>query len=162
MKQFFARGLVVMAGVVSLPGSFSHLPHRTATTAVPVPVPQQDSRLETLQNFFREIECPALQYAETFLEAADDNDLDWRLLPGIAYVESTCGKMAKNNNLFGWDSGRAGFPSPVAAIRSVAERLTHSPLYRNKSVDQILTTYNRNAEYAQKVKSVMQRIAASE
>ena len=159
MKQFFARGLVVMAGVVSLPASFSHLTHRSATA---VPVPHEDSRLGTLRSFFREIDCPALDYAATFLEAADDNDLDWRLLPGIAYVESTCGKVAKNNNLFGWNSGRTDFPSPAAAIHTVAHRLTHSPLYRNKGVDEILATYNRNAEYAQKVKSVMQRIAASE
>ncbi len=161
MKQFFARGLVVMAGVVSLPASLSHLPHRGAK-AVPSSESREDPRLHPLRSFFREIDCPAAAYAETFLEAADDNNLDWRLLPGIAYVESTCGKWAPNNNLFGWNSGRANFPSPVAAIRAVARRLTTSPLYRNKSVDGILSTYNRNAGYAQKVKSAMQRIAGSE
>jgi hypothetical protein len=74
-------------------------------------------------------------------------------------VESTGGKPARNNNIFGWDSGRAAFSSAIACIRSVAYSLSHSHLYRYKSVDGILRTYNPNAEYARKVKSVMLRIA---
>ena len=50
--------------------------------------------------------------------------LDWRLLPSLSFVESSGGKAARNNNLFGWDSGRAAFSSAAAGIRAVASSLS--------------------------------------
>jgi hypothetical protein len=91
---------------------------------------------------------------------ADEYALDWRLLPSLSFVESTGGKTGLFNNLFGWDSGRAHFDSPRAAIRSVGSHLAQSALYRSKSLDEILATYNPNQDYAQKVKSVMRQIAS--
>jgi hypothetical protein len=91
---------------------------------------------------------------------ADEYELDWRLLPSLSFIESTGGKASHNNNLFGWDSGRAHFSSPTEAIRRVGSHLAHSSLYRSKSLDGILTTYNHNQAYAQKVKSVMRQIAS--
>ena len=75
-------------------------------------------------------------------EAADHNALDWRLLPSLSYVESTGGKSARHNNLFGWDSGRAHFPSPIAGIHTVGYYLSHSDLYKDKALDKLLATYN--------------------
>ena len=131
---------------------------------MPAPAPEHrsDPRLETLRTFFRNAACPAVEYAAAFLEAADYNELDWRLLPSLSYVESTGGKSAHNNNLFGWDSGRAQFRSPIAGIQAVAYRLSHSNLYKDKELDELLATYNSNAEYGRKVKSVMRRIAPAE
>jgi hypothetical protein len=94
-----------------------------------------------------------------FLEAADRNSLDWRLLPSISWVESTGGKAAPHNNMFGWDSGRAHFASPVAGIDEVSYKLAHSAPYRAKDLDTVLAIYNPNADYAKRVKSVMRRIA---
>jgi hypothetical protein len=130
----------------------------------PAPVPdyRHDPRLETLRAFFHNADCPAELYSAAFLEAADYNELDWRLLPSLSYVETTGGKSARNNNLFGWDSGRAQFPSPVASIHAVGYRLAHSVLYKDKKLDKLLATYNPNLEYRRKVKSVMRRIARSE
>ncbi len=167
MKEFFARGLVVVAGVVSLPGAISHLPTRVPAPDYrndPNPNSQNanDPRLGALRRFFGKFHCPALAYAPEFVAAADAYSLDWRLLPSIAYVESTCGKAAHNNNYFGWDSGRADFPSPVAAIHAVGRRLARSAIYRAKSLDELLARYNPKPEYGRKVKSVMRRIAASE
>jgi hypothetical protein len=127
-----------------------------------VPDFRHDPRFSRLRNFFARSECPAANYTRAFLEAADRNALDWRLLPSISYVESTGGKFAVNNNLFGWDSGRAQFRSPAESIQTVGYQLTHSNLYRDKDLDGILATYNPSAEYAAKVKSVMRRIAPAE
>jgi hypothetical protein len=115
-----------------------------------------------LREFFGKPECPALAYSQVFLDAADRYALDWRLLPSISFIESTGGKATRNNNLFGWDSGRAQFDSPAAAIHAVGYRLSHSNLYKNKGLNDLLATYNRSAEYAQKVKSVMRRMALAE
>ena len=118
--------------------------------------------MKRLEKFFQRAGCPAQKYSYTFLEAADAYDLDWRLLPSISFIESTGGKAARNNNLFGWDSGRAEFASPAAGIHTVGYRLSHSSLYRHKDLDGILATYNPDAEYGEKVKAVMRRISSSE
>jgi len=118
--------------------------------------------LERIRTFFVTLDCPAWKYAATFLEAADDYALDWRLLPSLSYVETTGGKADHNNNLFGWNSGRASFTTPHAAIHTIGYTLTHAARYRDKDLDALLFTYNPRAEYAAKVKSVMRRIAPSE
>jgi hypothetical protein len=155
MFKLFSSGLAVFAGMVSLPASLA--PQR-----LPAPPPADyrgDSRSQALRTFFEKQDCPARQYVAEFLNAADRYRLDWRLLPSLAYVESTGGKAARNNNWFGWDSGRAHFSSAVAGIQEVGYRLTHSILYKGKDLDGVLSTYNRSAAYAVRVKSVMRQIA---
>jgi hypothetical protein len=157
MRKLITSGMFVM-GIVSLPVSMS----LSQARSTPPSDYRQDPRLQTLRNFFSKAECPAAKYSEAFLEAADAYELDWRLLPSLSFVESTGGKSARNNNLFGWDSGRAHFPNPIAAIHAVGYKLANSILYKDKSLDRLLATYNPNLEYAQKVKSVMRRISPSE
>ena len=156
MLRMITSGMFVV-GMVTLPVALS-----PRQTPAPAPDYRNDPRLETLRTFFRNADCPAAEYAAAFLEAADHNALDWRLLPSLSYVESTGGKSARHNNLFGWDSGRAHFPSPIAGIHTVGYRLSHSDLYKDKKLDKLLATYNPNVEYGRKVKSVMRRIAPSE
>jgi hypothetical protein len=156
MKKMIAGGLFVM-GVASLPVAIS--PSQAQTH--PVRDYSNDARMITLRNFFRRWDCPAEQYSTTFIEAADAYSLDWRLLPSISFVESSGGKTALGNNMFGWDSGRAQFASPAAGIHTVGYRLSHSDLYRAKNLDAILITYNPNPDYVQLVKTVMRRIHPS-
>jgi len=158
MLKFLSSGLV-LAGMVSVP--FALAPQRHFLDTPPAEN-RDDSRLDTLKAFFERQDCPAQDYAGEFLDVADRYELDWRLLPSIAYIESTGGKAARNNNFFGWDSGRAEFPSPVAAIYAVGYRLTHSSLYKDKDLDGLLATYNPDPDYADRVKSVMQQIALDE
>jgi len=159
MRKLFSIGLAVFAGVVSLPLAITHAGTAEPATAEYRNKPDKDPRLACLRAFFEGSKCPAAELSPVFLEASDAYALDWRLLPSISFVESTGGKSARNNNIFGWDSGRAAFSSAIACIRTVAYSLSHSHLYRYKSVDGILRTYNPNADYARKVKSVMLRIA---
>ena len=157
MRKLITSGMFVM-GIVSLPVSMS----LSQARSTPSPDYRHDPRLTTLRNFFSKSDCPAAKYSEAFLEAADAYALDWRLLPSLSYVESTGGKSARNNNIFGWDSGRAHFPNPIAGIHAVGYRLANSILYKDKKLDSLLATYNPNLEYVQKVKSVMRRISPSE
>ena len=125
--------------------------------------PSEDPRLVRLQQFFSDNDCPAHKFAGDFIEAADNNDLDWRLLPSISYVESGGGREYRNNNILGWANAGKRFQSVRAGIHMVAERLATSPLYRDKGVDDILRTYNpEHGEYAARVKSVMRQIAKHE
>jgi hypothetical protein len=157
MRKLITGGLFV-AGMVFLPVSASLSQARRVEPSDY----RNDPRLKTLRDFFRKFDCPAARYSEAFLEAADAYALDWRLLPSLSIVESSGGKSARNNNLFGWDSGRAHFPNPIAGIHAVGYRLAHSIQYRHKELDKVLATYNPNIEYAQRVKSVMRRISPSE
>ncbi len=158
MKRLISSGLFVFAGMVSVPSVSPRLPETAADN--PAPDYQKDPRLHSIRRFFERFHCPAWKYAAVFLEAADNYDLDWRLLPSISYIESTGGKAARNNNLFGW--GSASFASAAEGIHTVGYWLSHSELYRDKDLDELLATYNPDGEYAAKVKSVMQRISPSE
>jgi hypothetical protein len=154
MRKLLTNGMVVFAGV-ALPGAVS-VSQTLATTFADY---QQDPRVESLRKFFEEAGCPAASLSQVFLHAADRYELDWRLLPSISFVESTGGKWARDNNLFGWNNGRAAFPTMAAGIYTVGYSLANSELYRDKNLDQILATYNPRDEYAQKVKWVMKRIS---
>jgi hypothetical protein len=162
MIRKISGGLVVFAGIVSLPGAVSQqqavVPRGPARSADHRP----DPRLMCLQKFFAQSNCPALQLADVFLQAADDNHLDWRLLPSLSWVESGGGMAAPNNNLFGWACGKAHFDSLAAGIHQVGFHLAHRPPYKHKNVAQILAVYNPNPDYAQRVTSVMRQIAPTE
>jgi hypothetical protein len=157
MRNLLAGGLVLFAGVVS-PVSVAPCKAPRAIT----PDYRKDPRFEALRGFFARFDCPAQYFSHHFLAAADRNSLDWRLLPSISWVESTGGKAAVNNNMFGWDSGRAHFASPAAGIDEVGYQLGNATQYRDKTLDALLATYNPDAGYAAKVKAVMRRIAPVE
>ena len=156
MKKILSSGLV-FAGMLSSPIAVTN-----AETPDPVSVYGNDPRLESLNRFFQKGDCPAQDFSAEFLLVADQNNLDWRLLPSISIVESGGGREARNNNLFGWDGGKAIFASVRAGIHDVARRLGNSKIYRDKSVDEILRIYNPDASYPGIVKSVMRRISPSE
>jgi hypothetical protein len=154
LRKLLSGGLVVI-GVAAIPVPMS-------PSTAPAPLRHEyrnDPRLTPLRQFFLRAECPAAEYAVDFLMVADEFALDWRLLPSLSFVESTGGKASPYNNLFGWDSGRAHFATPSVAIRWVGSQLATSTLYRSKSLDEILATYNPYQDYPQKVKSVMRRIS---
>ncbi len=153
-----SKRLVVFAGLLAVPAT-TNVAHQTPQHQNPE---TNDPRLVRLQEFLAEKDCPISKYAADFIEAADANDLDWRLLPSISFIESGGGKEYMNNNVFGWDSCRQKFPSVRAGIHIVASKLAMSDLYRNKTLEGKLRTYNPNAEYSSLVKSVMRAISRGE
>jgi hypothetical protein len=149
-KLFFVAGLLAAPAPSATP---AEVKPKTAT-------PQEDQRSIRLKQFFTDYKCPLGNFAADFVIAADRNDLDWRLLPGISMVESGGGRDYRNNNVFGWDSCRLRFPSVRAGIHIVASKLGGSRLYKDKDVDKILKTYNPRPDYAGKVKSWMRMIGS--
>lgn len=132
--------------------------------ATPLPLkgsglPASDLRTERLQKFFAKLHCPVLNLAEDFIHAADDNHLDWRLLPSISVIESSGGKAYRNNNIFGWDNPLQAFPSIRVGLNVVAFKLGKSPLYRDRDVPGKLRLYNPDQSYASRVMSVMKSIS---
>jgi hypothetical protein len=162
MWKFLSNGAMIVAGIVSVPAIMTTVNARLTPTLPLLSTRQPDPRLTLLQRFFEAAHAPAKAYSHVFLSEADHYDLDWRLLPSICFVETTGGKAARNNNMFGWDCGRAAFTSITQGIRTVAYNLGNTERYRNKDLDEVLWTYNPNPEYSRTVKSVMYRIAPVE
>lgn len=165
----YTKQLMVAAGLLTLPfgvGVEKQAAAKPAKPAEPVPVKaptapeiKVDRRAVRLKNFFCRLRCPVSELAQEFVSVADENRLDWRLLPSISLVESGGGKAFRNNNILGWSNGGQVFPSIGSGIRTVAYKLSRSPLYRDRDSRGKLLVYNPNPEYAQKVEDVMNEIS---
>ena len=146
------RKALLVGGLLGLPATIG------VNHEIPKARVTPDPRLERLQAFFAQRECPLREVAADFLVAADRNDLDWRLLPSISIIESSGGKDYRKNNVFGWDSCRAGFTSVREGIDFVAAQLANSKQYRDKNLDDKLSTYNPLPDYPARVKAVMRKL----
>jgi len=64
----------------------------------------QVDRVEVLEKFLEKYDSPLVGEAETFVEIADEKGLDYRLLPAISCMESTCGHflIPETYNAWGW------------------------------------------------------------
>jgi hypothetical protein len=161
-----AKQLLVVAGVASAlpivwPSKAKAVPDAPAhVVAVNTARPTgPDPRAVRLRRFLSKLHCPVAVMSEDFVQAADDNHLDWRLLPSIAVIESSGGKAYKNNNIFGWRNGDEAFPTIRAGLNHVAYKLGRSPLYRSRNSLAKLRLYNPNEEYPGNVMAVMNRIS---
>lgn len=114
-----------------------------------------DPRVLRLRSFFERYNSPAANFAVDFVSAADLYGLDWRLLPSISMVESSGAKYYANNNIFGWDSCRASFPTVREGIFHVASRLANSSIYKGKNLGAILRSYNPGPDYDDNVMRIM-------
>jgi hypothetical protein len=149
------KDLLLVAGLLATPAAISVHQYKQSPT-----VDQKDPRLSRLQKFFSDRKSPLRDAAKDFLIAADQNKLDWRLLPGISVIESSGGKDYRNNNVFGWDSCNEKFRSVRAGIHYVAAQLANSKRYKDKDVDGVLQLYNPEPAYPDRVKAVMRAIGA--
>jgi len=118
----------------------------------------RDGRYDKLESFFQSFGCPAPHYVDEYLGAADSNAIDYRLLPAISVLESTCGVYQRLNNRWGWDSARKGFSSFRAGLQYIARQLSQGRYYRNKSLEEKVRMYNPNPQYARLLKKLMLKI----
>jgi hypothetical protein len=145
------RKIVVFASLLAAPAVTAIEPCLLADN----PAMRQDPRQIRIKKFFERNGCPLSNLSADFIREADANELDWRLLPSITFVESSGGKYYQNNNVFGWNSCRTRFSSVRAGLHEVAGTLGTSTLYRDKGTEDILRTYNPSPEYVDRVKTIM-------
>ena len=64
----------------------------------------RQEKIEALEKFFEAQKSPLKEDADTFVRVAEKYGLDYRLLPAISCMESSCGKRILPNsyNPFGW------------------------------------------------------------
>ena len=122
------------------------------------PAVLRDNRYDRLESFFQSFGCPAPHYVDEYVGAADSFAIDYRLLPAISVLESTCGVYQRLNNRWGWDSARKGFSSFRAGLQYIARQLSEGRFYKNKSLEEKVRVYNPNPEYARQVRRLMLKI----
>jgi len=111
---------------------------------------QRIDRTANLRAFFKSYNSSLEPYSEHFVLVADKYGLDYRLLPAISCVESTCGKfyIPSSNNPFGWGiygNTVTSFESIEVGIDTVGAGLAKN--YVNKgydTVEEIAPIYNPN------------------
>ncbi|MEX0616749.1 MAG: hypothetical protein WD231_02990 [Candidatus Woykebacteria bacterium] len=129
-------------------------------------VQANDARVALVERFLRKNGSPMLGSEKIFIEAADKYDLDWRLLPAIAFQESTLGKNTPfgSYNAFGWgvtDGGIVGasFQSWDQAIKTVAKGLREGYLDKGlKTPETINPYYAGDKNWNVKVRFAMEEI----
>lgn len=84
-----------------------------------------DARPLILKNFLELNNSPLAPYSELLVQTADKYNLDFRLIPAIAMVESTGGKviLTGSHNAWGFANGATKFASWEEAIEKVAKTL---------------------------------------
>lgn len=81
----------------------SALAQKSEVQAISITPQKVDKRAEVLQAYLAKYNSPMQYQAQSFVEAADEYNLDWRLVPAIAGVESTFGKFIPGGfNAWGW------------------------------------------------------------
>jgi hypothetical protein len=100
-------------------------------------------KAQKIELFFRinRNNAPLADYAEKFVEVANKYDLDYRLLPAIATVESSGGKSNfRSYNAWGW--GNKSFGSFEEGIETVGKGLKTGYIDKGRdTVDEIAPVY---------------------
>lgn len=120
-----------------------------------------DQRHAKLETFFQSLGCPAPYHVKEYLGAADTYAIDYRLLPAISVLESTCGIYQRENNRWGWASARKGFASFRAGLEYIAHQLAEGRYYKNKTLEEKVRMYNPRPQYARQLESLMRKIDAA-
>jgi hypothetical protein len=117
-----------------------------------------DPRIASLESFFHRYHCPTPYHVSDYLEAADDYQIDYRLLPAISIRETQCGVAEADNNRWGFQNGHASFPTVEDGIKFMTHRLAEHVYYKGKTLQQKLFMYNPLPAYPGEVTRIMQQI----
>ncbi|MGI5826069.1 MAG: hypothetical protein ACOX50_01500 [Patescibacteria group bacterium] len=125
-----------------------------------------DTRVLRLEGYLKSQGSPLAPYAQKFVEEADKNQIDWRLLPAIAGIESSFGKkmIAGTHNAWGWGGEKIRFASWNEAIETISKALAEKYYARGLNTpEKINPVYcPPNRTWAPKVRAFMNKIESFE
>jgi len=123
-------------------------------------IDEKQERASRIVEFFNGRGAPLGEYADVFVEVADKYELDWRLLPAIATIESGGGKFNfKPFNAWGW--GQVSFGSFEEGIETVGRGLKEGYLDRGLvEVEDIAVVYcpPNSVHWASSVRQFMEEL----
>lgn len=102
------------------------------------PVHAQDERVLKLSHYLKTRNSILAPHAQTFVDEADKNGFDYRLIPAISGVESTFGRfhLQGSHNYYGWGGGRIYFESNDDGIAKISKGLKKG--YMDKGAKTVL------------------------
>jgi hypothetical protein len=154
------------ASVLNYNGNFEALPEG-AMRSDAMDLGTKDARIAVLEAFFDQHNSPLEGHAEKFVDEADKNGLDYRLLPAIAMQESNlCKKVptGADNNCWGfgiYGKKRTRFDTYNDGIRIVSQTIANNYVAQGlETPEQIMTKYTpgSNGSWAEGVTYFMDRI----
>lgn len=91
-------------------------------------------RVKILTAFLGHYNSPLTEYAEVIVDSANENGIDWRLIPAISGVESTFCKSIPygSNNCWGWSNGTYRFTDLGEAVKIISSGIKKG--YYNKGL----------------------------
>ena len=126
-----------------------------------------DERVRALESYLERYNSPLAPYASDFIENADKYQLDWKLLPAIAGLESGFGKQIPPYSYNAWGWGIYGnsvlrFASWSEAISTISKGLREGYLRDNPESNPYMIgpTYAASPTWAVRVDGFMASIEA--
>jgi len=161
-----------LAGIQNITDTGASIANKTEISNPAITTHEQEDlkkKAEAIDTFLTSRGSVLAGYGAKFVEEANKNDIDWRLVVAIAGRETTFGRnMCKNpkapNNPFGWGSCKFGFKSIDESIEKVSASLGGNSEgtahhYQDKTTTQILRKYNSVIQnYPQEVIKIMKLI----
>lgn len=121
-----------------------------------------DHRQVILKKFLKSHNSPLAYHAQILVKAADEYNLDWRLITAISGVESTFGRKTPLNsyNAYGWANGKYYFSSWEESIYYVSRELREKYIDRGaNNIGKIARIYAPPSKtWAWKVRYFMNKI----
>ncbi len=115
-----------------------------------------------LISYLRNKKSPLEEYTEKLILSAENNNIDWRLIPAITGVESSFGKRIPYNsyNAYGWANGEYKFDSWEESIEIVSQTLNKKYVQKGATnIDKIARIYAPpSTTWADKVKFFINQI----
>lgn len=161
-----------LTGIQNIPDSTPNIANKVEISDSVITAQEKEElkkKADAIDTFLESRGSVLAGYGAKFVEEAEKNDIDWRLLVSIAGRETTFGRnMCKNpkapNNPFGWGSCKIGFKSIDDSIEKVSmslggnsEGTAHH--YTGKTTLQILRKYNSViTNYPKEVERIMKLI----
>ncbi|MFH1833203.1 MAG: hypothetical protein ABH816_03535 [Candidatus Levyibacteriota bacterium] len=125
----------------------------------------EDSRTNLLRHFLNNYNSPLAANADTFVEEADKNNLDWRFVAAISGVESTFGLEIpyKSYNAWGWGiygDNMIRFNSYDEGIKVISKSLREKYInaWGAQDIHQIGRFYAASPTWSQRVVYLMEKV----
>jgi hypothetical protein len=160
MKLFIT--LLILISLFAVNTANTHAQVKPGSTHV-FAMQSKDLRAQALENVLTKQGSPLAPYASYYVQSADRNEIDWRLLPAIAGLESSFGlrQMPGSHNSYGWGGGHIYFDSVEDGIDTINTAFKTKYAARGATtVEQIGPIYAESPTWVPRVRSFMNKFEA--
>jgi hypothetical protein len=153
----FLLGILLLLAAPKTMAQYAQAPKKSVELALP----DTDLRVKALRAILEKYNSPLVPFARDYIEIADKYNIDWKLLPAIAGLESSFGnaQLSGSYNSYGWGGGHIYFESVPDGINTVLYALKTKYFSRGAdTVESIAPIYSESPTWAPRVRRFMGEI----